>query len=271
MGFAQKNVTIPWTISTELYSEKVKDTFSISIALPETYDKTKEYPVVYITDARFGFGTAVEVSRANVIDGTLPPVVIVGIGYPGNQNFVRIMQLRSRDFSTVSDPEVPGGWPAWANEIEWGGADAFLEFIDEELIPHIEQNYSTSKNRTYLGWSGGGHFGTYLMFNKPGLFNRYLLVSSPFEWFHNGIAFDYESSYASHHDKLNADVLFAVGTGDSESTIESNKRMAQILKQRDYEGLNVSFQIFENKKHYSVWTSAILYGLPYLLGNKTVK
>ncbi|TBW29962.1 alpha/beta hydrolase [Gramella sp. KN1008] len=263
--FAQKNATIPWTINTELYSEEVKDTFLISVALPESYDETREYPVVYITDARFGFGTAVEISRANVIDGTTSPAIIVGIGYPGDQNFGRIMQIRSRDFSTVSDPQVPGGWPAWAAEIEWGGADAFLKFIDKELIPYVEDNYQVNNDRTYMGWSGGGLFGTYLMFNRPDLFNNYLLVSSPYEWFHNGIAFEYEDNYAGNNDTLDLNVILAVGTGDSESTIESNRRMSKILSDRNYEGLNVNFKIFENKKHYAVWPTAIIHGLPKIL------
>ena len=53
--------------------------------------------------------------------------------------------------------------------------------------------------------------------------------------------------------------------------IESYDDFKKHVPVRDYEGLNVSFQVFENKKHYSVWTTAILYGLPNLLGNKAVK
>lgn len=263
-GFAQNKTTIPWTTNTKIYSEAVRDTFKISVALPENYDKTKEYPVAYLTDPRFAFGTAVEASRALTIEGAIPPIILVGIGYPGSQDLGRIMQLRSRDFSTVSDPEVPGGWPAWANEIEWGGADAFLEFIKNELIPHIEQNYSTTTERAYLGWSGGGHFGLYTLFNDPELFTKYLLVSAPFEWFHKGIAFEYEKEFAGNNDSLNAEVLFAVGTEESESTLEANKRMADILKKRGYKGLDVSIKIIEDKNHYAVWPVAINHGLQQL-------
>lgn len=264
-GLAQNKATMPWTINTKMYSEAVKDTFKISVALPENYEKTKEYPVVYLTDPRFAFGTAVEAARALSIEGTIPPIILVGIGYPGSQDFGRIMQLRSRDFSTVSNPQVPGGWPAWADDIDWGGADDFLKFIEQKLIPHIEQNYRTTTNRTYMGWSGGGHFGLYALFRNPELFDNYLLVSAPFEWFHKGIAFNYEEEYAKNHDSLNAQVLFAVGTGDSESTFESNKRMTAILQDRGHKGLEVSFKSFEDKKHYGVWPVAINHGLQQLL------
>ena len=262
---AQSEASIPWTTTTQLYSEAVEDTFMISIALPERYDKRKEYPVVFMADPRFAFGTAVESARAHAIDGTISPIILVGIGYPGDQGFGRIMQLRSRDFSTVSDPQVPGGWPAWADEIDWGGADAFLEFIKSELIPYIEQNYKTARDRTYMGWSGGGHFGSYMLFKEPDIFNRYLLVSAPFEWFHNGIAFDYEETYAKNHQSLNAQVILAVGSEESKSTVEANKQMADILKSRKYKGLEVSTRIFQGKKHYSVWPVAINYGLQNLL------
>lgn len=262
---AQNNVTIPWTTTNKFYSEAVKDTFLISVALPENYDSTKEYPIVYLTDPRFGFGTAVEASRALAIEETIPPIILVGIGYPGDQGFGRIMQLRSRDYSTVSDPQVPGGWPAWADEIDWGGADAFLEFIKVELIPEIEQKYRTTGDRTYMGWSGGGHFGIYTLFNDPELFDNYLLVSAPLEWFHNSIAFDYEEKYATSHDSLPAQVLFMVGTEESHSTIESNKRMARILKDREHEGLDVSINVVQDKNHYGVWPISINHGLQQLL------
>lgn len=262
---AQSEASIPWTTTTQRYSEAVEDTFMISIALPERYDENKEYPVVFMADPRFAFGSAVESARAHAIDGTIPSVILVGIGYPGDQGFGRIMQIRSRDFSTVSDPEVPGGWPAWADGIEWGGGDAFLAFIKDELVPYIERNYKTAGNRTYMGWSGGAHFGAYILFNKPQLFNRYLLVSAPFEWFHNGIAFDYEEAYYKNNDALDAKVILAVGSDEPESTVESNKRMAKVLENREYNSLDVSTRVFQGKKHYAVWPVAINYGLQSLL------
>lgn len=267
-GFAQNKTTIPWTHNIKLYSEAVKDTFLISVALPENYDKKMEYPVVYLTDPRFAFGTAVDASRALTIEGAIPPVILVGIGYPGDQGFGRIMQLRSRDYSEIADPQVPGGWPAWADEIDWGGAHAFLEFIEKKLIPYMQQNYKTTGERTYMGWSGGGHFGLYTLFNHTNLFQNYLLVSTPFEWFHNGIAFEYEEEYANRKDFLNAKVLFAVGTEESESTFEANKRMAKILQNRGHEGLDVSLKIVEDKNHYAVWPIAINYGLELLLNKE---
>lgn len=264
-GFAQNKTTIPWTQNIKLYSEAVKDTFLISVALPENYDKKMEYSVVYLTDPRFAFGSAVEASRALAIEGAIPPIILVGIGYPGDQGIGRIMQLRSRDNSEIKDPQVPGGWPAWADEIDWGGADAFLQFIKGDLIPYIEQNYKTTDERTFMGWSAGGHFGLYTLFNHPDLFKNYLLVSAPFKWFHNGIAFKYEEEYANRKDFLNAQVLFAVGTEESESTFKANKRMAKILQNRGHQGLDVSLKIVEDKNHYAVWPIAINYGLEQLL------
>ncbi|MBD3615598.1 MAG: alpha/beta hydrolase [Gracilimonas sp.] len=265
---AQSEASIPWTKTTQLYSEAVEDTFKISIALPERYDQSKEYPVVFMTDPRFAFSSAVESARAHAIDGTIPPVILVGIGYPGSQGFGKIMQIRSRDFSTVSDPQVPGGWPSWANDIEWGGAQAFLSFIKDELTVYIRENYKTTDDHMYMGWSGGAHFGAYMLFEEPELFNKYLLVSGPFEWFHNGIAFEYEEAYAENNDDLNAKIVFAVGSSESKSTIEANERMATILGKRNYNGLEVSNHVFEEKKHYGVWPVAINYGLQKLLAKQ---
>jgi len=54
-----------------------------------------------------------------------------------------------------------------------GGAKEFLEFIRQELIPFIDNNYPTLKGDSAVnGHSIGGLFGLYVLFNKPDTFNK---------------------------------------------------------------------------------------------------
>lgn len=56
-------------------------------------------------------------------------------------------------------------------------AAAFLIFIENELIPVLENHYRVS-NRILFGHSFAGAFTIYSMINKPGLFDKYI-ASSP--------------------------------------------------------------------------------------------
>jgi enterochelin esterase-like enzyme len=55
--------------------------------------------------------------------------------------------------------------------------DKFLDFIDKELIPAIEKNYTVAE-RILFGHSFAGGFAIYAMIHKPGLFDKYI-ASSP--------------------------------------------------------------------------------------------
>lgn len=254
--------TIPGTEYHNLESSAVEETYGISVALPEQYSETDQlFPVIYVTDPYFVFGSAVESARLHVIDGNMPPAIIVGIGYAGEQSFSRIMKLRARDFTHTTSPNHPSGEsPPWFAEAELGGADDFLAFLHEELIPFVERQYQASDERTFVGHSGGGDFGTYVLFHNPDLFDRYLL-SSPAVWFDNEIVFDYEKEYAADNDQLSVRVFMSVGGEESEEWVDGMKRLAGTLRDRSYENLSLTTHVFGDMTHYSLWPVAVNRGL----------
>ena len=93
----------------------------------------------------------------------IPPAIVVGIASTD----------RLRDF-TPSKRETYNG------EIGGGGADNFLKFLRDELIPKIEEKYPTRDYRLLFGHSYGGLFVTYALKSHPQLFNAYLGCSP---WF----------------------------------------------------------------------------------------
>lgn len=62
-----------------------------------------------------------------------------------------------------------------------GQANRFLEFIEAELIPHIDQNYRTSSTRLLAGNSRGGLFVVYSLIEAPALFSA-RFAFSPALW-----------------------------------------------------------------------------------------
>jgi tetratricopeptide (TPR) repeat protein len=56
-----------------------------------------------------------------------------------------------------------------------GGADRFMDFLEEELFPFVEAEYRTKPYRLLIGPQAGGAFGLYALIRRPALFNAFVL------------------------------------------------------------------------------------------------
>jgi pimeloyl-ACP methyl ester carboxylesterase len=65
-----------------------------------------------------------------------------------------------------------------------GGADQFLAFLADELMPYLETNYRVQPMRVLVGHSLGGLFALYALQKRPSLFTGYL-VMEPAVWWNN--------------------------------------------------------------------------------------
>lgn len=63
-----------------------------------------------------------------------------------------------------------------------GQADRFLDFLEKELIPHIDRNYRTYPHRIIAGWSFGGLLATHALIHRPEIFDAYLAISPSLWW-----------------------------------------------------------------------------------------
>lgn len=65
-------------------------------------------------------------------------------------------------------------------ESPFGAGDQFLSFMEKELIPFIDKNYSASKNRSLAGNSRGGLLVIYSLLYKHDLFKDRFCFSLAF-------------------------------------------------------------------------------------------
>lgn len=134
-------------VDLRLPSRAVGDTFSIAFSLPKDYDPGRMggYATVYVLDANVLFGEVVDLCRLGARKGYLPPILVVGVGY---HNVGAMDTLRHRDYVASRVDSLPGS----------GGGRQFLSFLLEELVPLVDQRFSTDPRRTaILGHSLGGH------------------------------------------------------------------------------------------------------------------
>jgi len=144
-----------------LQSKVLNESRTLLINLPQGYDETtNSYPVLYILyggQPQGYFAEAVHiVARLNEAS-RIPDMIIVGVKNTD----------RYRDCLPINRNGEPGG------------ADNFLKFFIEELIPFVDQSYRTKDFRILLGPQAGAAFSVYALMENPELF-RVNIVTNPF-------------------------------------------------------------------------------------------
>ena len=143
--------------------------------------------------------------------------------------------------------------------------------MQDELFPKVENEFRIdSTNRTLFGWSLGGIFVLYTLFNYPELFAKYLvsgppLVDSDFN------VYQMEGIYAQKSKDLPKRLY--IGAGDLDPSCASfPKRFAQTLEKRAYQELQFKWEIIPNKRHeYKAAANLLANGLDYLYGNMSIE
>jgi len=268
---------LPATQVKNITSTFVNKEFQISIALPQSYANDnaagKKYPTVYLLDGNFYFGTITEICRVMPFCGSMPEVIVVGIGYPIDTSvdqmdaaFKQTWGARGRDLTPVVDEK-------WEKEqiegmgleyVASGGASSFLQFVEKELIPLIDSNYrADSSHRILAGHSFGALFVLYTLFHETSLFHGYV-ASSPSLWFGDKAMFATEEIYAQEQEDLIASLFLSVGQNEENagSSMVSNLfRFLALLESRKYDGLTIRTQVFNDLNHCESIAPGLLLGI----------
>jgi hypothetical protein len=266
--------------SYSIESKNVEQDFLIDVSLPHTIAEGKKLPVIYVTDGSVNFPLATAAARLlQAGPFPLPPAIIVGIDYvarsPAEEG--RAMHLRVRDLTPWVDQSVEARYrtapPPWTlpADIKQGGAAAFAAFIEEELKPFIAARHPIDPDdATLVGMSLGGLFVMHTLFTAPQTFKRYLAASPGLYWDDRHI-FETEAALAARTKDLPVHLFMSVG-GLEEAMDVSSRFVSNVyelearLRQRAYPNLNMSFHVFPDDTHMSVFPAALTRGLTAVFG-----
>lgn len=238
--YAQQNddsvpeVKIANTQLLKIHSSIVNQDYDLYINLPGNFDASKTYPVIYLLDAQWDFTLVQAIYGQEYYDGFIPAAIVVGITWGGvNPN---PDTLRRRDFTpTIEEPNPVGG-----------GAEKFLSFIKNELIPIIDSKFKTKPDeRTLMGSSLGGLFTLYTMFNETRLFNNYVLTSPAITW-DNGIINSYEKKYSEEGSEIPVRLSMAIGGYED---VDAFRKFADNLEEKNYTGLKMKTFVLDSFGH----------------------
>ncbi|HMC57164.1 MAG TPA: alpha/beta hydrolase-fold protein [Gemmatimonadaceae bacterium] len=165
---------IGYTIPFE--SKVLDETRQISISLPRTYaSNTERYPVLVVLDGEFEHEIAASIARFYAATSMLPPTIVIGV-----RNTDRMRDMTTKPAAGFTPPGEAAASP--------GGADRFLAFLADELLPYVDRTYRTAPMRVLVGHSLGGLFALYALSQRPAAFTGYI-VMEPAIWWNNELEF----------------------------------------------------------------------------------
>lgn len=142
-----------------------------TVRLPASYASLprRRYPVVYVLDGPPLDRQTADAAMRLASAGTAPELIVVGI-----PNMRR--EGRARDFLPPSLRFTRRDGSAFI-----GGADRFLSFLRDELMPRVQREFRTTGPRVLSGHSLGAIFVCFSLTAAPALFDA-RLAHSPAIW-----------------------------------------------------------------------------------------
>ncbi|HET9826072.1 MAG TPA: alpha/beta hydrolase-fold protein [Chitinophagaceae bacterium] len=242
-----------------LFSQQVNDSFDIHITLPMNYrNPQKHFPVVFYLDANLRSGNKMRTIIDEFNNKKHPlDAVFVGVGHFGNEH-----ALRRRDFITPFKKNKCDS--LISDDPNYGQAENFYRFIENELIPYVDQHYRVTARRSLVGHSLGGLFTFYCLFKKDRLFTNFIALSPSF-WINSENIYEFEKRYRADSTRLHANVCMCVGGAERFNFIlNGTRRMKTHLEKYPLEGLHLEYDEFPGQTHNSEVAIALNQVLPTL-------
>jgi uncharacterized protein len=237
--------------TVEIPSKNLKQSRSLTISKPEGYENgTDAYPVLYLLDGESNFEYTAPIVHYLADNERIPEMIVVAV-HSGDQ------ARRTHDLTTPSQSEIDNRFSPGN-----GGADAFLSFISDELIPYVEKNYRTRPYRILVGHSFGGLFAIYTLIEKPKLFNAYIAIDPTVSW-NNGAEIIRARRFFSNVQELQADVFVTAANafGRTEPGIKDLVAALDANRARDFRW---DFEWMKDENHLTIPLPSIYYGLNWI-------
>jgi uncharacterized protein len=154
---------------------------------------------------------------------------------------------RNRDLTTPTQNEVQG--------MSSGGADRFLQFLREELIPWTDDNYRTVPYRILLGHSLGGFFAIHALFSQPQTFDAYIAISPSVQW-GDQHAVQHAETFLDATEQLNATLYMAVAN-EGGTLLSGMRRLAALFDERPRRGFRWAFEQLFIIGNYHYWNCQV--------------
>ena len=225
----------------------------------------------YFLDATANMPAAATMSYNYEYFNYIPSAYFVGIGYKNEEGTFWKEENRTRDYTPV-EFTPPAGHFLENSKKDWvgsGGAPAFFDVVQNQIIPYVESNFDVDKtDRVLIGKSTSGLGATYAALNRPGLFNRYVIISPAIWW--DDWMLPREDRWVMRSARETADteyptetrLYFAVGEAEERLDLVTDLYvLANSLRKRRNENLKVYLDVLPGEQHEGVFPAAFMRGI----------
>ena len=234
----------------------------ILIYLPASYGENNYsvYPVIYLLDGKkfFHSFTGVVAQLSSDASPQIPESIVIGI----------TSQDRVKDSSPTNSKIGLFGKEEHYFETS-GGADNFLKFIKEELIPFIDSTYRTNSYRSFVGYSFTGLPVLHALFTIPETFGSYLVIDFS-AWWDNEVTLKNAGIFFKTTLPKNKEVF--ISTADRvvidyyPSKYNRTWNFIQEFEQKHQENIGFGYKkyAYKSENHHSMPLISFIDGLKYI-------
>lgn len=223
-----------------LRSAVLEEDRAIYVRVPPGYAQGNSvHPTIYVTDADAAFDHVCVTAEFLERNRRIPPMIVVGIPNTDRTHNLTPVAEKGRQRS--------------------GGGEQFLDFIEKELIPHVDKNYRTAPFRVFAGHSLGGLFSLWTLATRPTLFNAHIAISPSIRYADGIVLERLEAAFARPWPRP---TRLWVSTGAEGPENSANfAKLEKLLKRRAPRALEWGARTFPDEDHGSVVLPSHYYGL----------
>jgi tetratricopeptide (TPR) repeat protein len=158
---------------------------------------------------------------------------------------------RGRDFTPIFDSKE-------------NGADNFLRFIKDELVPYIDKNYRTQPYRILEAHSLGGLFGIYANENSPELFQASIFISPALTGDKNrDKVMEEYALYLKKNKQLSRKIFVSIANEDKQAVDLLTKQLKMFASKY----FQWNYKEYKEENHFSVPYKSMYEGLRFIYKN----
>lgn len=257
-AFAQTENVKPLTIGEirTLRSEILNEDRTLNIYLPQNFDKTKSYPIIYLLDGSMKEDFIHVTGLVQFFNQmyAMPETIVVGIANID----------RKRDFTFHTDlKDLQKDYPTT------GHSDKFISFLEKELKPYIESQFKTT-DKYLFGQSLGGLLATEILLKKPEMFDNYFIIS-PSLWWDDESLLKQAPQLLSKIPDTKKFIYVSVGKGEHKVMVKDAQDLFETLKKTNKKNWTVEYKMMELDNHATILHRSLYEGLVKMFPYKEPK
>jgi predicted alpha/beta superfamily hydrolase len=246
--------------------------YLLEISFPKSYSTkdTISYPVLYVLDGSALTIPSLKAAQKFMGSNEYEEVIIVGItsGVTGPTWASDRAHDYTPSIDTLIQTKTEQNWKLPKGSVVTGGAAKFLACIKTEIIPFIDKSYKTNTDRGIAGHSLGGLFAAYCLVNSDGYFTRFGISSPTLTWDNEKLLNQAVTQFNKNEawELPSTKVFISVGGEDYPNYLYCFVKFYSTLERRDYQNVNLQWQVFEKESHMSVIPASMSRILSVLYG-----